>query len=212
MKSSVKGRMRLRIRSLTSSEERRNLGSFMLRNTEQAWGTPAKVFHWAVAVLVFTQIGLGWAAVNWRLSPTKLDLFVWHKSIGILILLLMLARLGWRSVNVAPSLPMGMLRFERLAAHLSHVILYMLLFLMPLTGWIISSASNIPFRVFWQVPLPTIVQPDKVLADEVARVHLALFFVLALLLTLHIVAAFRHHFVKRNDVLQRMLPRRAGAG
>ena len=184
----------------------------MLRNTDQSWGAPAKLLHWVVALLVLVQICLGWAAVSWRLSPTKLDLFVWHKSIGMLILLLMLVRLVWRSINVAPSLPIGMAPPERLAANLSHLLLYMLLFLMPLTGWIISSAANIPFRIFWLVPLPAVVQPDKVLADEVARVHLALFFVLALLLMLHIGAALRHHFVKRNDVLKRMLPGRAAAG
>jgi cytochrome b561 len=184
----------------------------MLRNTDQSWGTPAKLLHWVVALLVLVQICLGWAAVSWRLSPTKLDLFVWHKSIGMLILLLMLARLVWRSVNVAPLLPAGMAPLERLAAHSSHLLLYMLLFLMPLTGWIISSAANIPFRIFWLVPLPAVVQPDKVLADEVARVHLALFIVLALLLLVHIGAALRHHFVKRNDVLKRMLPGRAAAG
>jgi cytochrome b561 len=184
----------------------------MLRNTDQSWGTPAKLLHWVVAVLVLAQICLGWAAVSWRLSPTKLDLFVWHKSIGMLILLLMLMRLVWRSVNVAPLLPAGMAPVERLAAHLSHLLLYMLLFLMPLTGWIISSAANISFRIFWLVPLPAIVQPDKVLADEVGRVHLALFIVLSLLLVVHIGAALRHHFVKRNDVLTRMLAGRVGAG
>jgi cytochrome b561 len=184
----------------------------MLRNTARSWGTPAKLLHWMVAVLVLAQICLGWAAVSWRLSPTKLDLFVWHKSIGMLILLLMLVRLLWRSVNVAPSLPAGIAQVERLAAHISHLLLYMLLLLMPLTGWIISSAANIPFRMFWLIPLPAIVQPDKALADEVARVHLALFILLALLLVVHIGAALRHHFVKRNDVLKRMLPGQARAG
>jgi cytochrome b561 len=184
----------------------------MLRNTDQSWGTPAKLLHWAVAVLVFVQFGLGWTAVSWRMSPTKLDLFVWHKSTGILILLLMVARLVWRSANVAPGLPAAMAPFERLAARLSHVLLYVLLLLMPLTGWIINSAANIPFRIFWLLPLPAIVQPDKALADATARVHLTLFIVLSLLLVLHIGAALRHHYLKRNDVLTRMLPRRASAG
>ena len=169
------------------------------------------LLHWLVALLVFVQFGLGWTAVRWHMSPTKLDLFVWHKSIGILILLLMLARIAWRSVNVAPSLPNGMAPLERLAARLSHVLLYALLLLMPLSGWIINSAANIPFRIFWQLPLPAIVSPDKALADATARVHLVLFFMLALLLLIHVGAALRHHFVKRNTVLTRMLPGRVGA-
>lgn len=183
----------------------------MLRNTDQSWGAPAKLLHWAVALLVFVQFGLGWAAVSWRMSPTKLDLFVWHKSIGVLILLLMIARLAWRAVNVAPSLPAGMRPAERFAAHFSHVLLYVLLLLMPVTGWIINAAANIPFRIFWQVPLPAIVSPDKALADAAKEVHLALFILLALLVLVHVGAAVRHHFVKRNAVLTRMLPGGAGA-
>jgi cytochrome b561 len=184
----------------------------MLRNTEQGWGVPAKLLHWAVAALVLVQICLGWVAVSWRLSPTKLDLFVWHKSIGLLILLLMLVRMAWRSVNVTPSLPAGRALLERRAARASHLLLYLVLLVMPLTGWIINSAANIPFRIFWLIPLPAIVQPDKVLADATARVHLALFIVLALLLVVHIGAALRHHFVKHNDVLTRMLSGRMAAG
>ncbi len=133
----------------------------MLRNTDRSWGAPAKLLHWVVAVFVLAQICLGWAAVSWRLSPTKLDLFVWHKSIGMLILLLMLARLAWRSVNVAPSLPAGMAPFELLAARLTHVILYGLLLVMPLTGWIISSAANIPFRIFGWSPCRPSCSPTR---------------------------------------------------
>jgi len=183
----------------------------MLRNTDQSWGAPAKLLHWTVAVLVLAQIGLGWAAKSWHLSPTKLDLFVWHKSTGLLILLLMAVRVAWRSSNVSPSMPAGMATLERLAAHASHALLYVLLLVMPVTGWIINSAANIPFRIFWTIPLPAIVQPDKPFADAMARVHFALFIVLAVLLIVHIGAALRHHFVKRNNVLARMLPGRAGA-
>lgn len=183
----------------------------MLRNTAQSWGTPAKLLHWAVALLVLVQFGLGWTAVNWRMSPTKLDLFVWHKSIGMLILLLMVARIGWRSVNVAPSLPPDLTPLERRAAHASHFLLYVLLLLLPLTGWVINSAANVPFRIFWQVPLPALVAPDKALADAAARVHLGLFIVLALLVLLHAGAALHHHYIKRNSVLRRMLPARMEA-
>lgn len=182
----------------------------MLRNTDHSWGSMAMLLHWLVALLVFVQFGLGWAAVSWRMSPTKLDLFVWHKSIGMLILLLVVVRIAWRSLNVTPSLPVDMTSLERLAARVSHLLLYALLLVMPLTGWIINSAANVPFRIFWQIPLPALVSPDKALADATARVHLALFITLALLLVLHVGAAMRHHFIKRNTVLTRMLPGRAG--
>ena len=178
----------------------------MLRNTDQSWGAPAKLLHWTIAALVFVQIALGWAAVSWRLSPMKLDLFVWHKSTGLLILALMVVRVAWRVVNVAPSLPADIASLERRIARASHVLLYLLLLLMPMTGWVVHSAANIPFRMFWLIPLPTIVAPDKATADLAARAHYAIFVVLSVLLAVHIGAAFRHHFRKRNDVLMRMLP------
>jgi cytochrome b561 len=76
---------------------------------------------------------------------------------------------------------------------------------MPMTGWIVNSAANIPFRMFRLIPIPPIAEPDKAMADAAARVHFALFVVLALLLVVHIGAALRHHFLKRNNVLRRML-------
>jgi len=185
--------------------------SAMMRNTTQAWGAPAKLLHWTVATLVLLQIVLGWAAVAWHLSPTKLDLFVLHKSTGMLILLLMFVRLFWRWANVTPVLPLSMPPWECVAAHASHVILYLLLFLAPLTGWIINSAANIPFRMFWLIPIPAVAAPDKALADSAARIHLGIFVVLALVLIVHVAAALRHHYVVRDSVLARMLPGGGGA-
>jgi cytochrome b561 len=183
----------------------------MLRNTEHSWGSPAKFLHWTVAALVLVQIPLGWAAVSWRLSPAKLDLFVWHKSLGMLILVLMVARAIWRLTSVAPALPADTRPMERRAAHLTHLFLYLLLFLMPLTGWIVNSAANIPFRMFWSIAVPAITAPDKAVADVAARTHMVLFVVLALLLAVHVGAALRHHLLKRNNVLLRMLPTRGSA-
>ena len=178
----------------------------MLRNDSDSWGAPAKLFHWLMALLIFAQIALGLLAVSWRLSPTKLNLFFWHKSTGMLILALLALRLLWRLANRTPELPASMPGWERAAARLSHGLLYLLMIALPITGWIVNSASNIPFRIFWLVPLPAIVAPDQATADLAALVHRGLFVVLALVLVAHIGAALRHHFVKRNTVLIRMLP------
>jgi len=180
----------------------------MLRNNATSWGAVAKSFHWIMAALILAQITLGLMAVAWRLSPTKIQLFFWHKSLGMLILALLALRLLWRLANATPLLPADMPRWERSAAHASHVLLYVLLILLPLTGWVINSAANIPFRIFRVIPLPAIVEPDKPLAELFARVHLSLIVVFALILTVHIAAALRHHFVKRTTVLVRMLPER----
>ena len=181
----------------------------MLRNTPDSWGAPAKLFHWVMAALILAQSALGVMAANWRVSPTKLELFFWHKSTGILILALVALRLAWRLANPVPLLPSGMAAWERAAARLGHLFLYALMIALPVTGWIVNSASNVPFRIFWLVPLPAIVAPDEPTADFVAEVHGGLAALLALVLAAHIGAALWHHFVKRDTVLERMLPRRA---
>src|SRR6266508_3655653 len=178
----------------------------MLRNASDSWGAPAKLFHWVMAALILAQITLGVMAASWRLSPTKIELFFWHKSTGALILALVALRLLWRLANPTPALPSGMAAWERAAARLSHLLLYVLMIALPVTGWIVNSASNVPFRIFWLIPLPAIVAPDKPTAELVALEHEGLVAVLALVLVAHIGAALRHHFVKRNAVLVRMLP------
>ncbi|HXJ54656.1 MAG TPA: cytochrome b [Burkholderiales bacterium] len=178
----------------------------MLANTAESWGTPAKFFHWTVAVLILVQIALGFTAAAWRLSPMKLELFVWHKSTGVLILVLMLARLAWRLGNPSPALPANTPPWERTAAHASHALLYGLALALPLSGWVINSAAGVPFSVFWLVPLPSIVAPDERLEELAKLAHLSLLIALCLVLAVHIGAALRHHFIKRDSVLLRMLP------
>ena len=158
-----------------------------------------------MAGLIFVQLVLGPLAVSWRLSPTKLDLYVWHKSIGILILLLVMMRAIWRLLNPTPALPSDLPRWEQMGARISHALLYLMMFMLPVSGWVINSAANIPFKIFWTFPLPDLVAPDKSLADLAKLVHLYLVIALVALLTLHIGAALRHHFVRRNNVLNSML-------
>jgi cytochrome b561 len=102
-----------------------------------------------------------------------------------------------------------MAAWERLGAHASHILLYALMIVLPVTGWVISSASNVPFKIFWTIPLPAITPPDKATADLFASVHGWLVTLLALVLAAHIGAALRHHYVKRDAVLSRMLPWRS---
>lgn len=178
----------------------------MIRNSTTHWGTLAKSFHWLIAALIFAQFAFGWLAVSWRLSPTKLNLFVWHKSFGMTVLVLALLRLTWRALNPTPALPTDTPRWEHNAARASHALLYFLMIAMPIVGWVINSAANIPFKVFWLLPLPNITAPDKALEDLAKHTHFWLFVTLSLVVVVHIAAALRHHFVKRNDVLRRMLP------
>jgi cytochrome b561 len=178
----------------------------VIANTPESWGAVARFFHWTVAALILAQIALGVSAVAWRLSPLKLELFVWHKSVGMLILVLMLARLAWRLANPIPALPPDTPVWEHHAAHASHGLLYALAIALPISGWVINSAAAVPFSVFWLVPLPAITAPDEHLEELAKLTHFWLLAALCLLLAVHIGAALRHHLVKRNEVLVRMLP------
>lgn len=184
----------------------------MLRNTETTWGSVAQLLHWLIAALIGIQCLLGWMAVSWKLSPTKISLFFWHKSLGILLLAIVALRLGWRTINPTPRLPAGVPAWEHATARTSHILLYVLLIAMPVSGWIVNSAANIPFRVFGWFSLPALTAPDKALAAYMKTIHLGLFVVLALALALHIAAALRHHFWLGHDILRRMLPQRGARG
>lgn len=175
-----------------------------LRNSPTSWGAVARLFHWSMAMLLLAQMVLGIMAVAWRLSPVKINLFIWHKSLGVLILVLVLMRLAWRLLNPPPALP-SMPTWQHVASRASHGVLYLCMLALPVTGWIINSAANVPLRVFWLFPLPAITAPDRALAEAMKLVHGGLVLLFAAVLAVHIVAAFHHHFFRRDEVLTRML-------
>jgi len=178
----------------------------MLPNTERAWGAVAKAFHWLVAIAILAQLTLGTIADEARLSPLKLDLFVWHKSIGVSILLLVIIRVAWRLGNPPPAAPDGVAAWERRLARISHGLLYLLMIVVPLTGWWISDTSRIPFSLYWVVPVPDLMAPDRDLSELAADLHGVLTKLLLAIVIVHILAALRHHFLLHNDTLLRMLP------
>lgn len=149
---------------------------------------------------------LGWIAVNYPMSPVKIKLFAWHKSIGITVLMLALVRMAWRLVDLTPALPNHMRPWERRLAHTSHALIYLMMVAMPLSGWVINSAANFPLKLYGLIRLPDIAPADKALQTQAEIVHLSLFWMLAALLALHIGAALWHHFVQRDEILARMLP------
>jgi cytochrome b561 len=159
-----------------------------------------------VALLIVVLIGLGWVAVNWHLSPTKITLFVWHKSIGIVVLGVVGLRLLWRALDRRPAFPQDMSPVERRLATSVHYTLYLCMFAMPISGWIINSAADFPFKLFGLWPVPDLVAPNESVQEVAELMHLLLFWLLAGATGLHVLAALRHHFIDKNRVLVRMLP------
>lgn len=179
----------------------------MLRNDGKRYGAVAQTLHWLTAGLIFIMIPLGFYMEGLPIGQLKFDLYQLHKSLGLTVLLIVLVRLFWRARNPVPALPAATPAWERAAARFTHIALYALLIVQPLLGFLHSNAANFPI-VFWGlIPLPALIGTDEALAETLISIHAAIGLALTALLALHVAAALRHHFLKRDDVLVRMLPR-----
>ena len=165
----------------------------------------AKLLHWLIALMIFGMLGFGFYMTGLDLSPTKLELYSWHKWAGVTVFLLVLVRLAWRIGHRPPALPAHMPAIERLAAHAGHHLLYLLMLAIPLSGWVMAGGHGDALAWFG-TPLPALVQQGSALGRPAHEAHELLGWVLLVLVALHVLAALKHHFVARNDVLRRMLP------
>jgi cytochrome b561 len=181
----------------------------MIRNSPGAWGWPARALHWVMAVGIAGQWTLGqyMTSLGNDQLQRKFDLYQLHKSIGLTLAGLALLRLLWRILTPRPELPAGMPEWERTAATVSHWSFYLLMFLLPLTGFLMAAASplGIPTSWFGLVTIPHPIGPSKESEDLFRGMHAVLGALLALLVIVHAAAAFKHHFYDRDDVLRRML-------
>ena len=166
----------------------------------------AQGFHWLIASLIVVQFTLGWTAENLPIGIHKLERLDWHKSFGMTILMLAVLRLLWRLFNRPPELPAGMTGIEKKLARATHVLFYVLLFVMPLTGWTMSSAKNYSVSWFHQFTWPNLIGPNEQAFNLLRSTHDTLSWLLFALALLHILAALKHHFWNKDDVLKRMLP------
>ncbi len=176
-----------------------------LRNSPARYGSIAQTLHWLVVALLVVQFTLARIADNMPLGPDKVGTLARHKSVGITILGLAMLRLAWRWFDPPPPLP-SMLPWQARAARISHAAFYAILFAMPLTGWMMSSASNYPVSWFSLVQLPDLVAPDPALKKLLHEVHETISKILIALAGLHLLAALKHQFLDRNGLLFRMLP------
>jgi cytochrome b561 len=188
-----------------------------LRNAADRYGAVAQTLHWLIAVLIVVQYTLAQLAeaageekaVHPAAALHQLALLTRHKSIGLTIFALALLRLLWRVMSPPPALPSAMPRWQVVAAKGTHFAFYALLFLMPLSGLVLSSAGNHPVSYFGLFSIPNVVAPSETLKDVMKQWHEMLFDALVALAVVHIAAALKHHFFDRDDVLKRMLPGRA---
>lgn len=199
---------------LTESQIRPAAPTPLVWRNERRYGAVSIGLHWAIAALILVQIGLGWW-MNEGLpdhSPAQASVEAVHISVGLTLLLLVLARIGVRLSHPAPAPPPGTPRWERVLARSTHIVFYLLMLALPLSGWAMVSAGAHPISV-WGLPWPHL-PGSGVLADPAHRtlrrsLHLAhtniLIWIVLTNLALHVAGALKHQFDGR-PVLWRMLP------
>ncbi len=174
-----------------------------------------RALHWLMAACILTMLFIGVGMVS-TIAPKYLPLIAIHKSLGAVILLLVLIRLGVRLRYGAPPLPSDLPEPMKLAAHLSHYVLYGLMFAMPILGWAMLSAANYPVVLFGGLRLPAIAPQSASLHTLLWNAHFYLAFVFFAVVLLHLAAALFHALVRHDGVFQTMAPvaggeRRPGA-
>lgn len=177
-----------------------------LRNTEDSYGIVAKLLHWIMAALIIGLIWLGWYMVGLTYyDPFYHDSLMWHRSLGIVVLALIAIRLVWMLVDRRPRAPLSLTRFDRVASRVVHGLLIILMVVMPVSGYVISTEAGDPVPVFGLFSVPAVIDVSDHLRDLAESVHYYSVYTTAALVALHVLAALKHHVIDRDDTLRRML-------
>ncbi|MEC4720223.1 cytochrome b [Noviherbaspirillum sp. CPCC 100848] len=173
----------------------------------QRYTLPAILMHWLIGLLIIAAFALGVTMVDIPgITPTKLKYFSWHKWLGITVLGLACLRLLWRLGHKAPAYPASMANWQQSAAHGLHGLLYVLMFAIPVSGYLYSLAAGVPVVYLGIIPMPALIEPNPELKTLLKSVHYWLNMTLLALFVLHVAAALKHQFIDRDGVLKRMLP------
>lgn len=177
-----------------------------LFNTPVSYGSVTKILHWVTALLIITLLTVGFTMGGIKDLPVKFTVYGLHKSLGVTVLLLVLARAAWHVYSRRPDPVETLSPRDRRGAAGMHYLLYALMILMPLSGWAMSSAFGRPVSFFGLFTLPDFVAPDPDLGKALAARHRQIAWVIIVAVSLHAGAALWHHFVRKDAVLRRMLP------
>ncbi|MGY1409817.1 MULTISPECIES: cytochrome b [unclassified Luteimonas] len=177
-----------------------------IHNSERRWGVISQLMHWSVLVLIVWLAWLGLTMVDMPPTPAKINAYALHKSLGLTLLALIVLRFAWRLLAGAPKVTPGTPTWQARIASATHWALYVLMFAIPISGWVFNSTSGYPLQWFKKLNLPTVAERSEELAALSIQVHEYGFWLLVLLVLAHAGAAFYHHIFQGDDTLRRMLP------
>ena len=177
----------------------------------QSYRAPARLLHWSMALLILMMIPAGMLMVQEGLSrPLQNSLFIFHKNVGVLLLLLIVVRLLYRWRNPAPPEPSHLPAWQVKIAGLTHTLLYALLVIMPVAGYTRVKAGGFPIESLDAMGIPALVPRSDALAEAAKTVHFYGGWAIAILVAMHVGAALHHGIIKRDGVFSRMWPSSAG--
>ena len=178
------------------------------KNTRDRWGAASQFLHWVILVLVLWMAWLGLTMTDLPNTPRKVDTYSLHKSLGLLVLALMLLRGAWRLYAGAPDPVPGTPTWQHRIASATHGALYLLLLAIPASGWVINSASGFPLRWFGLFRVPQLTGRSEPLEELAETWHEWMFWALVVVVLAHAAAAIWHHLFQQDATLARMLPGR----
>lgn len=169
------------------------------------YGLTARIIHWLTAILVLAMVPAGLTMIRIDSGPLQNQLFDFHRSVGVVLMVLTVIRLGYRLTHKPAPLPDEMPLWQQYAAKTTHAFLYAFLLVNPFIGWVATSAFGAPISVFGLFTMPAIVEKNRELSEQLFTVHetLGLLFTAAVLM--HIAAALYHGIIRRDGVLSRMI-------
>lgn len=177
-----------------------------IRNTADRWGGISIALHWLTLLAIAGLVVVGFVMQELPNSPSKIQVYALHKSVGLTVLALTVLRLLWRLVAGTPAPVPGTPRWQSFVAQATHGALYVILLAMPLSGWLYNSASGFPLKWFGLFALPKLSGYDAGVKAFALAAHEWLFIALAVIVAVHAAAALKHHYLDRDATLSRMLP------
>lgn len=175
--------------------------------TTKRYKPVSRLIHWGMAILVLCMVPAGFVMVQEGLSRSLQNtLFIFHKNVGVLLLILIFVRLIYRWRNPPELAPVALPRVQELAAHLTHIGLYALLLIMPLAGYVRVRAGGFPIESLDALGVPALVPRSEALAEFAKMVHFYGSYAIAALVLMHVGAACFHGLVRRDGIFSRMWP------
>lgn len=175
----------------------------MWKNTRTNYGSVAKSLHWIMALLVITAWCVGYFADDFASKSTIGMWFAFHKSVGMIILMLLIIRVAWRVYDKVPR-PSTTNKAIIVAAHTVHYLLYVFLLVQTLSGWLMSSAAGRPPTFFGLFVFPNLISKNKYIVPEFVAIHNTSALILLTLFILHVAGALFHHFILKDNTLRKM--------